>query len=190
MSKNVFLKLAVLAFIALGVGYYIYDHTTRVQQIQARPELLLQRMPQFSYALLDGGEINRQELLSGREPLIYVHLWATWCAPCIHELPELLTFASKLSGKAIFLLVAVNDELDDVRRFVDENLEIGSNNIIFALDPHSESFPVFGTRRLPETFVFAAGSGLSLIRYAGAQEWLRTQFSSDARRFLESMPQR
>ena len=40
----------------------------------------------------------------------FVHFWATWCAPCEKELPDLLKFALNENKTITFLFISVNDE--------------------------------------------------------------------------------
>lgn len=52
---------------------------------------------------------------------VLVNYWATWCPPCLEELPELEVFHSNAEGKAVVL--GVNMETigdDELRRFVDD----------------------------------------------------------------------
>lgn len=52
---------------------------------------------------------------------VLVNYWATWCPPCLEELPELEVFHSNAEGTAIVLGVNMEDIGDDeLRRFVDD----------------------------------------------------------------------
>ena len=48
-----------------------------------------------------------------------VNFWATWCAPCRKEMPELERFAGEYRNRGVAVIGVVADEVEDVRAFVD-----------------------------------------------------------------------
>ena len=75
----------------------------------------------FSVTLIDGSEL-RLSSLKGQVTLI--DFWATWCAPCKKELPNLRELYSDFHSKG-FEIVSIgldeNDRMDQARAFIDEN---------------------------------------------------------------------
>ena len=104
---------------------------------------------------------------------IIVHFWATWCGPCEVEFPELMELSSVLkSRKDIkFLLVAVNDDLKKIEKFLSK-FEILESTII--LTDELNDFKKFGTFKLPETFVFES-DGTVIKKFTGQQKWTSTE---------------
>jgi thiol-disulfide isomerase/thioredoxin len=77
--------------------------------------------PAKGFSLEDlGGHVLRSADLRGR--VVVVDFWATWCAPCIKELPELAAYHARLSTRkdVVFLSLNVTEEKDVVSRFVAE----------------------------------------------------------------------
>jgi thiol-disulfide isomerase/thioredoxin len=64
--------------------------------------------PNFAFTAIDGSEQIDLESLRGRPVLL--SFWASWCAPCRQELPELEDLAAELAGVG-FTLITVN--MDD-----------------------------------------------------------------------------
>ncbi|HXO22623.1 MAG TPA: TlpA disulfide reductase family protein [Thermoanaerobaculia bacterium] len=98
-------------------------------------------------------------------PVTLVHFWATWCPPCIQEVPALQRLTADLADRRDFtvLMVAVADSNDRVRSF----LGAGSDMVLF--DPNWDVAHRYGTRQLPETYLVVRGKVLD--RFVGQTDW-------------------
>jgi peroxiredoxin len=74
--------------------------------------------PDFKLKSTDGREIRLSDY-RGR-PVI-VAFWATWCGPCLYEMPELLKFYQKEGGKVDLLAVSLDDEEEDAKGYAHYN---------------------------------------------------------------------
>jgi len=95
------------------------------------------------------------------EPLV-VNFWATWCAPCVKEMPEFQEVASDLRDEVTFVGIDVEDAPPNAEPFV-ERLGI---DYPLAVDPRREfarSVNIFG---MPTT-LFVDGDGIVRYRYTG-----------------------
>jgi cytochrome c biogenesis protein CcmG, thiol:disulfide interchange protein DsbE len=93
-----------------------------------------------------------------------VHFWATWCPPCLVELPELVELGRDWESERFgVVLIAVADEPEAARRFV------GTRDLPLLFDPGWEVAHRFSTRQLPETHVVVAGEVVE--SFVGAQRW-------------------
>ena len=70
----------------------------------------------FSIEDLSGGKLT-EKAFAGK--VVVVDFWATWCGPCVKELPELTRFAAKIKDRkdVAFLSFSVDDDKADVARF-------------------------------------------------------------------------
>ncbi len=61
-------------------------------------------------------EVSLKELYADKP--VYLNFWATWCPPCVHELPYIEKMYKKYGTKVNFVLVPLNDKQDDVAAFI------------------------------------------------------------------------
>lgn len=74
-------------------------------------------VPEFPVTRLEGGEWSLPDDFSGR-PLL-VNIWASWCPPCIEEMPELDRFAREQGDDGVQVLGLALDEPEAVRAFLE-----------------------------------------------------------------------
>jgi len=83
-------------------------------------------LPQASLATLGGKPVQLSELAPGT-PMV-VNLWATWCPPCIREMP-VLEQAQKDNPGVAFVFVNQGEQPETIRRFMQEQ-DLTLNNLI------------------------------------------------------------
>ena len=98
-------------------------------------------------------------------PVTLVHFWATWCPPCIKEIPALQRLSSDFSRHHGFkiVMIAVSDSKDKVRAF----LGSGTDGVLF--DPQWEVANRYGTDKLPETYLVV--NGQVERKFVGMTDW-------------------
>jgi thiol-disulfide isomerase/thioredoxin len=109
-----------------------------------------------------------KQLADFREHLVLVNLWATWCAPCVEEMPALDRLQTKL-GAALTVLAISEDRrgADLVEPFLTQH---GINNLGIYLDPKSAATDAFGVQGLPTSFLID-GDGKIIGKLEGAAKW-------------------
>jgi thiol-disulfide isomerase/thioredoxin len=125
------------------------------------------------------GRTVRLQDFEGR--VMVVNLWATWCAPCVKEMPTLARLQADYPGRVRVIPISM-DEIHDrerARAFIAEHPPLAfyqdpASALAFALDPAVESFPT--------TLIYDAG-GHERARLAGAADWS----GADARAVVESV---
>lgn len=138
------INLVILVLIALttfGVTRYMAHRNAA----PVAPEK--QVTDDFNFKKLNG---ERGHLYRYKGQKVVLHFWASWCAPCVEELPELFAKA-KLEKQTQFILITLDKTPGEAVNFLDK-YEVDSN-IVFGIDDGALS-KTFNLAGLPESFIF------------------------------------
>lgn len=94
---------------------------------------------------------------------IFINFWATWCKPCIQEMPSITALQTQLAGKNIEFYFASDEEADKIKKFM-KSRRMSSG---FVRVRNLESL---GIQALPTTFIFD-GQGNLVFSEAGLRKW-------------------
>ena len=111
---------------------------------------------------------NAVALADFKGQVTLVNLWATWCQPCLKEMPSLIRFQAK-EGTAL-KVIALSEDMagaDKVKAFVDKH-DLGKLPIY--LDPKSAAMRGFQLRGLP-TSILLGKDGKVLGKVEGEADW-------------------
>lgn len=118
-----------------------------------------------SYGFTDAAG-KRHSLADFRGKPVLVNLWATWCAPCVKEMPALDARAGKLGGRIVVLAISQDSDAAKAKRFFADR---GVRHLGLQLDPESQFSFGMGVN-LPTTILYDA-TGHELWRIAGDFDW-------------------
>jgi len=121
--------------------------------------------PQF--VMSDGTRTVDLSKLRGR--VVLLNLWATYCAPCIEELPSLLALQKKMPDVAV-VAVSMDQDPDVYRKFlVDHHVDV-----LTVRDEEMKVNALYGTVQIPETYVIDR-QGVLRRKFVGAQDWTKPE---------------
>lgn len=112
------------------------------------------------------GKTLRLTDLKGKPAL--VNLWATWCAPCIAELPTLDRLAGEQGAK--LRVLTVSQDMSNTEKVAPFLAEKGGARLEPWLDPHNDLAFHYATGTLPTTILYDA-QGREVWRFVGEQDW-------------------
>jgi len=121
--------------------------------------------PAISFADTSGHSVELSEL---QGKLVIVNLWATWCGPCLREMPSLERLQSRLGERVAVL--AVSEDRGGNKSVEPFIAKLGLKSVKIYIDPKSEVGHAFGVRGLPTSFLIDR-EGKVLGRVEGAAEW-------------------
>ncbi len=112
---------------------------------------------EFTLPTVSGASASSTAL---RGRYVLLHFWATWCIPCMEELPALQQFASRLQSSDISVLaVAVESDWDSV----ESHLKSNKITLPCLLDRRGDLKNAFGIRGVPSTFLLDRQGRLTSI---------------------------
>ncbi len=121
--------------------------------------------PPLSFEARDG---SPRSLADFRGRWVLVNLWATWCEPCVREMPSLDRLQEKM-GRQLAVLAISEDR--GATHVVDPFLEkLALKNLAIYLDPKGAVGQALGVRGLPTT-VLIDGEGRILAQLEGEAKW-------------------
>ncbi|PAU74395.1 TlpA disulfide reductase family protein [Halomonas salipaludis] len=132
-------------------------------------EIALRELPDLTLDNLDGEPVTLSEI---QDELVIVNLWATWCPPCLREMP-LLVEADQRDGVSV-VIANQGEDLMQAMRYLDEQEFVLSYPL---LDPHQELTVLSESPGLPTTLLFDA-DGRVLEQHIGEltraqlEDWL------------------
>lgn len=127
----------------------------------SHPEQLGTRAPMFT---VNDGE-HSVDLNKLRGHVVVLNFWASWCAPCLEELPSLEELQHDLPQVQI-VAVSTDDDADAYERFLKEH----SVSLLTVRDAEQRSNAMYGTFRYPETYVIDK-RGIIRRKFIGPQDW-------------------
>ena len=117
----------------------------------------------FEYAVVNL-QGNSQSILVGKGKVTFISYWATWCPPCIAELPGIQDLYKDYGNKVNFILLT-QEEPDKVQRFI--NKKDYELPIYF---PKMQAPEVLQENSIPTNYVIDT-TGKIIIKETGATDW-------------------
>lgn len=153
----VIIALAIVA-VAIGVlatviilkkiddSNYVYPEKVEEQ---------IKKAPDFTATLLTGEEFTLSENIG--KPVL-VNFWATWCGPCVGEMPAFEQLKKDYGDEVVIVAVNCGEKAETVQEFVDEN----GYTFNFALDEKAKiSTNIYPTMSIPYTVLIDADGNIA-----------------------------
>jgi thiol-disulfide isomerase/thioredoxin len=166
----------------------------KVQALVGKPA------PDFTLTVLEGPETTKtvsKADLAGK--VVVIDFWATWCAPCLAELPQIQTLIESLvKDKKEVVVVALSQDDDpkdpiEVRKLIDKTLKDKKISLVgapvgrVALDPSNTIGEAFQIEGYP-TVVILDGKGVVRSSHVGFSREVGKTLAAEVDALLEGKP--
>ncbi|MEO6815521.1 MAG: TlpA disulfide reductase family protein [Edaphobacter sp.] len=127
----------------------------------SHPHQLGTPAPEFKVS--DG--VQTINLSKYRGHTVILNLWATWCPPCLDELPTLIQLQQKMPNVVV---IAISEDQDDAvyRNFLVQH----HINFLTVRDPSMRINKLYGTVQIPESYVIDK-NGMIRRKFVSEQDW-------------------
>ena len=161
MSRLAQFPSAVFASLALLALSACYSGT--------RPPRIGTNAPEF--AVQDSDRTVALNQLRGQ--VVVLNFWATWCPPCVEEMPSLVEMQRRMKAKGI-TVVAVSIDVDEnaYRQFLKQH----GIDLLTVRDPAQKTPELYGTHGWPETFIIDR-KGVMRRKFIGAVDWTEPEIT-------------
>jgi len=164
------LKAGILVLLAVFVFVlYASIHERVIQVGDSAPDFAI---------TTDNGRTITAANFGGR--LLVLNFWATWCQPCVEEVPSLDQFAKEMAGSGVVVLgVSVDKDPKLYRNFLSRS----SVSFMTARDPDAKISGDYGTFKYPESYIIDS-KGKVVQKIIGATNWTDGNMVNAVKSFL------
>ena len=168
MNANNALRALLVVLAGLFVGVIIFS----LRDTSAKEG---GRAPEFSITT-DQGRIVTPASFGGK--VLVLNFWATWCAPCVQEIPSLSEFQKRFASSGVVVVaVSVDKNAQKYKAFLDR-IHVSFDT---ARDPAGNLSAEYGTFQYPESYIIKDGRVVK--RFANSENWV----SDDMTQYIQSL---
>ena len=170
MTKKIIISLAVITALVLGVlyGKGLLSVHQGLEPPGSLSVLALEKTPKAAPEVhFVDGQGNRHALSSFQGRYVLLNLWATWCGPCVNELPSLARLSRFAPGVRVVAVDTGDKDTVDAAAFLKEH---NAGNLAPYRDNEKVMMKSFTAFALPMT-VLIDPQGKIVAKAAGPADW-------------------
>jgi peroxiredoxin len=161
-------RLASLGLLLLLIGLAGCYHGSKPSSIGTRA---------LDFTIQDSDRSVTLSQLRGK--IVVLNFWATWCPPCVEEMPSLVEMQKQMRDKGVTVLaVSVDDDADEYHKFLKEH----GIDLLTVRDPGERSdagvtagvASRYGTFKFPETYIIDR-NGIIQRKFIGPIDWSQAE---------------
>lgn len=196
--QTVFTLLRVLGGTALFIGFIItqqvwaQDSEPKTIPISEEEKKFLKSQAiETPYQYIEAANFKSKlgngtpvELSKYKGNLVFLNFWATWCAPCLKELPDMEKLHQKLGKKGLIILaVGMGENEKKIKNF----LKKYDFTFPMVIDPDMKISHLYGVQNIPVTYLIEPG-GAIIARAIGPREWANPELMRYFQKKVSSHP--
>lgn len=189
--KNSYVKAALVTLlvgvVVVGLFYKWRENSAPVvsaARLSLLDQMELQGLPAIEMPDFFGKSFR---LADHQGKIVIVNFWATWCAPCIEEIPSLISLVNNFKGKIHLVAISGDSTKEEIDVFLKSFPGFKNENITLIWDEKMALAGAYGVEKLPESFV--SDTGLKLKKkIVGSIPWHTPESEEFVKDLLNEKP--
>ena len=181
MRAKLIVLFVILVVCALAMSYDLWPDRQQPTITQvAAPAAHFATVPDFTFSTIDQ---KSHMIKSLPEQGIILHFWASWCGPCLIELPHLVKRVADSHGRLALVAVSIDDNFDAMNQFIARQHQKDTSHVYWVWDQDKYiSLKLFNTTTPPETILINARRQM-VDKIVGDPDWTLPE----AKRLLDKL---
>ena len=157
------MRFRILFYILLGMAVFGCKEMPKEKLSESENPVIIaeQVIVAASYTDLEGNPIELDDYKGKR---VFLNYWATWCRPCIEEMPDLLKLQAMLIAENYVFLLASDESVEKIKKFKT------TRSFDFKFIKYNGTYGEQQITALPVTFIYNE-IGEQVFRFDGAMDW-------------------
>jgi peroxiredoxin len=164
-EKTINYRAVVLAFLAISALIILFSLKQNNSYLKFSPLRLGQPAPNFTLPGLDGKMVS---LSDHKGHVVLVNIWATWCPPCVDEMPSMQRLYKELTDEDFEILAVSIDTLGT--KVVAPFMKKFKLSFPALIDTKGTIQTIYQTTGVPESFIINQ-EGILIERVIGPRDW-------------------
>lgn len=118
----------------------------------------------------------------GKDKIVILNFWASWCEPCAEEFPSMLKLLNEFRPNIVILAVSNDSNKSDIETFSKAFTLYGVDSLHLLWDKDLKAAKAFQVGKLPESYIFGR-DGKLLRKIVGTRDWA----NEDARMYFKML---
>jgi thiol-disulfide isomerase/thioredoxin len=169
------IKAAIIVVILGVLGIWAFEHfmmprvnsTEGATSAKTLVQMEKEGVPNFSFKDITGQE-SELKSLSGK--VVILNFWASWCSPCVEEVPSLIKLVKEFKGQVQLVAVSGDSRKEDIEVFLKSFPELKHVDIKIVWDEDRSMMKKFDVSRLPESLVLGKDQKV-VKKLVGSIDW-------------------
>jgi cytochrome c biogenesis protein CcmG/thiol:disulfide interchange protein DsbE len=173
MKQHIKAAIIVVILGVLGVWAFETFMMPRVtstgggSSAQTLAQMEKEGVPNFSFKDFMGQE---SELKSLTGKVVILNFWASWCSPCVEEVPSLIKLVKEFKGNVQLIAISGDSRKEDIEVFLKSFPELKNVDIKIVWDEDRSLMKKFDVTRLPESLVLGKDQK-AVKKLVGSIDW-------------------
>jgi len=159
----------VLAAVIYGL-YTSYEARLPANQSPAAFQVISKMesegVPDFTLERLDGTKLKLSDL---KGKMLIVNFWASWCNPCVEELPSMVRLAEKMKGELVVIAISTDENRKDIETFL-KLFGLPKPGFEVVWDRDGKMKDMYAVGKIPESYIVTPDFKLAR-KILGVEKW-------------------